>query len=110
MITYVLTSGCAWRDLPPSSGVPFQTAHRRFTQWTRAGAWPRPHRAVLDELGSRGLIDWSRAIADAACARAKKGAPWPAMAPWTGQARLEDPRAVRPWRHSAVRGADRGEH
>jgi transposase len=55
--------------------VPFQTAHRRFTQWTRAGVWPRLHRAVLDELGSQGLIDWSRTIADSACDRAKKGAP-----------------------------------
>jgi transposase len=74
-IVYVLSSGCAWRDLPPSFGVPFQTAHRRFAQWTAAGVWPRAHRAVLDELGSRGLIDWSRVIADAACVRAKKGAP-----------------------------------
>jgi transposase len=73
-IVYVLTSGCAWRDLPPSFGVPFQTAHRRFSQWTRAGVWPKIHRAVLDELGSQGLVDWSRAIADAACVRAKKGA------------------------------------
>ena len=67
------TSGCAWRDLPPSFGVPFQTAHRRFGQWTKAGVWPRLHRAVLDELGGQGLIDWSRAIADTACVRAKKG-------------------------------------
>jgi transposase len=74
-IVYVLTSGCAWRDLPPSFGVPFQTAHRRFTRWTEAGVWPRLHRAILDELGSQGLIDWSRGIADAACVRAKKGAP-----------------------------------
>jgi hypothetical protein len=34
--------------------------------------WPRLHRAVPDELGSQGLIDWSRAIAHAACVRAKK--------------------------------------
>jgi hypothetical protein len=53
--------------------VPFQTAHRRFTQGTKAGLWPRLHRAVLDEPGSRGLTGWSRAIADAACVRAKKG-------------------------------------
>jgi transposase len=50
-IVYVLTSGCARRDLPPSFGVPFGTAHRRFGQWTRAGLWRRLHRAVLDELG-----------------------------------------------------------
>jgi hypothetical protein len=29
---------------------------------------------VLDELGRRGLIDWSRAVLDAASVRARKGA------------------------------------
>ncbi len=72
-IVYVLTSGCAWRDLPPSFGVPFQTAHRRFTQWTEQGLWRELHHVLLDELGSRGLLDWSRAIVDGACVRAKKG-------------------------------------
>ncbi|MGW4528599.1 IS5 family transposase [Amycolatopsis sp. NPDC004378] len=72
-IVYALTSGCAWRDLPPSFGVPFQTALRRFSQRTKEGLWRRLHHAVLDELGSQGLIDWSRAIVDGACVRAKKG-------------------------------------
>jgi transposase len=72
-IVYVLTSGCAWRDLPPSFGVPFQTAHRRFAQWTRAGVFRELHHVVLDELGSRGALDWSRAIIDGASVRAKKG-------------------------------------
>jgi hypothetical protein len=48
------------------------TAHRRFTQWTQAGVWRQSHRAVLDELGARGLIDSSRAVVDAASVRAKK--------------------------------------
>jgi transposase len=56
-IVYVLTSGCSWRDLPPSFGVPFQTAHRRFNEWTKVGLWRRLHHQVLDELGSRGLLD-----------------------------------------------------
>jgi transposase len=73
-VVYVLTSGCAWRMLPPSFGVTVPTAHRRFTVWTKAGLWRRLHRAVLDELGSRGLIDWSRAVVDAASVRAKRGA------------------------------------
>ena len=72
-IVYVLTSGCGWRELPLSFGVPFQTAHRRFSQWTKAGLWRQLHHAVLDELGSQGLIDWSRVIVDAASVRAKKG-------------------------------------
>ena len=74
-IVFVLTSGCAWRYLPPSFGVTVPTAHRRFTEWTKAGLWRRLHRAVLDELGSRGLIDWSRAVLDGASVRAKKGDP-----------------------------------
>lgn len=73
-IVYVLTSGCGWRELPSSFGVTVPTAHRRFTEWTRAALWRRLHQAVLDELGSRGEVDWSRAILDAASVRAKKGA------------------------------------
>ncbi|MBF6451070.1 IS5 family transposase [Nocardia elegans] len=72
-VVYVLSSGCAWRMLPSSFGVSVSTAHRRFTAWTKAGVWRRLHRAVLDELGAAGLIDWSRAVADAASVRAKKG-------------------------------------
>jgi transposase len=74
-VVFVLTSGCAWRMLPPWFGVSVPTAHRRFSVWTEAGVWRRLHRAVLDELGSRGLIDWSRAVIDAASVRAKKGDP-----------------------------------
>jgi transposase len=74
-IVYVLTSGCAWRWLPPSFGVKVPTAHRWFLRWTEDGLWARIHRAVLDELGSQGLIDWSRAMVDAASVRAKKRDP-----------------------------------
>jgi len=56
-IVFVLTSGCAWRYLPPSFGVTVPTAHR----------------AVLDRLGGSGDLDWSSAILDAASVRAKKG-------------------------------------
>ncbi|GAA4055839.1 hypothetical protein GCM10022214_04010 [Actinomadura miaoliensis] len=73
-IVYVLTSGCAWRQLPGEFGVSVPTAHRRFAAWTKAGLWPRLHRAVLDELGARGQIDWTSAVVDAAAVRAKKGA------------------------------------
>ena len=34
-VGYALTSGCAWRHLPPTFGTsPATTAHRRFTVWT----------------------------------------------------------------------------
>ncbi|MGW4720368.1 IS5 family transposase [Nocardia sp. NPDC004260] len=74
-VVFVLTSGCAWRMLPPSFGVTVPTAHRRFSVWTEAGLWRRLHNTVLDELGGAGLIDWSRAVIDAASVRAKKGGP-----------------------------------
>jgi transposase len=46
-VVFVLTSGCSWRLLPPSFGVTVPTAHRRFTEWTKAGLWRRLHHAVL---------------------------------------------------------------
>ena len=33
--------------------------HRWFVIWTRAGVWDRSHRAVLDALAERGLLDVS---------------------------------------------------
>ncbi|MCJ1676279.1 transposase [Streptomyces sp. APSN-46.1] len=38
-VVYALTSGCAWRQLPPTFGTSPATAHRRFTVWTEAGLW-----------------------------------------------------------------------
>ncbi|MER5935309.1 transposase [Streptomyces sp. NPDC002054] len=72
-VVYALTSGCAWRHLPPPLGTSPATAHRRFTVWTEAGLRRRLHRAVLDELGARGEVDSTSAIVDAASVRAKKG-------------------------------------
>jgi transposase len=72
-IAFVLTTGCAWRHLPPTFGFSHQTAHRRFADWSEAGLWAKLHRAVLDRLGAVGEIDWSRAIVDGASLRAKRG-------------------------------------
>lgn len=67
------TTGCAWRHLPPTFGTSPATAHRRFTIWTKAGLWRRLHRAVLDELGAWGAVDWTSATVDAASVRSKRG-------------------------------------
>nr|WP_223836240.1 IS5 family transposase [Streptomyces venezuelae] len=54
-IVFVATSGCTWQQLPTASfGPSGATAHRRFTEWTKARVWARLHRLVLDELG--GLV------------------------------------------------------
>lgn len=73
-VVFVLTSGCAWRHLPPSFGVSVPTAHRRFMVWADSGVFDALHREILDRLGAAGDLDWSAAILDAASVRAKKGA------------------------------------
>lgn len=60
-IIFVATSGCTWRQLPPVFGPSWQTVYRRFAQWSRDGVWARLYRVILDELGARGELDWSRA-------------------------------------------------
>ncbi|MCP2330087.1 putative transposase of IS4/5 family (DUF4096) [Actinoalloteichus cyanogriseus DSM 43889] len=68
-IVFVLTSGCAWRDLPASFSVSAPTAHRRFQEWSNAGVWQRLQGAVR-----RGGLDqaervWARSVLTAAAAR-----------------------------------------
>ncbi|MGW9494142.1 transposase [Streptomyces prasinus] len=54
-IVFVVTSGRTWRQSPAASfGPSGATAHRGFTEWTKARVWAKLHRLVLDELGSRG--------------------------------------------------------
>lgn len=72
-IVFVATSGCTWQQLPTVSfGPSGATAHRRFTEWTKARVWTKLHRLVLDELGTRGELDWSRCAIDSVNMRALK--------------------------------------
>jgi hypothetical protein len=65
-----LVPGGLWelfqRVVPPAPSRP----HRRFTEWTAARVRARPHRLVLDGLGSRGDLDWSRCAIDSVNMRA----------------------------------------
>ncbi|WP_435852309.1 IS5 family transposase [Streptomyces massasporeus] len=63
-IIFVATSGCTWRQLPPVFGPAWPTVYRRFAQWSRDRVWARLHRVILDELGARGELDWSRCAID----------------------------------------------
>ncbi|MFD8790948.1 transposase [Streptomyces vinaceus] len=73
-IIFVATSGCTWRQLPPVFGRSWQTVYRRFAQWSRTRVWARLHRVILDGLGARGELDWSRCAIDSVSIRAVKGA------------------------------------
>lgn len=48
------------------------TAHRRFSEWSKARVWAKLHRVVLDELGARGELDWTRCTIDSVNMRALK--------------------------------------
>ncbi|KJY19732.1 hypothetical protein VR46_44320, partial [Streptomyces sp. NRRL S-444] len=61
------------QQLPAASfGPSGATAHRRFSEWTEARVWAKLHRLVLDELGARGELDWSRCAIDSVNMRALK--------------------------------------
>jgi transposase len=55
-----------WRLLPSRElgcGLP-ATCWRRRTEWANAGVFDALHLQVLDRLGERGQLDWSRAAVD----------------------------------------------
>jgi transposase len=80
-IAYVLRTGCQWQMLPASDRWPSgSTCWRRFTEWSRAGVWPRLHRKLLNRLGKAGQIELDTVVVDSASVRAKKGARTPAPA------------------------------
>lgn len=73
-IVYLIQAGCSWPKLPAELfGISRSTAHRRFSEWTRSGLWPRLHQQFLNRLGVITEVDWSRAIVDSIAVRAEKG-------------------------------------
>ncbi len=87
-ILFVLRSGTPWELLPREmdcgSGM---TCWRRLRDWQRAGVWDRLQRVLLDRLGRRNAIDFSRAALDSASVAAKRGARQPARTRPTGASR-----------------------
>lgn len=72
-VVYVLTSGCAWRRLPESFGIAVPTAYRRFVEWNAINLWDQLHQAALARGQDDSLVEWTRAISEAATARAASG-------------------------------------
>ncbi len=104
-IVFVATSGCTWQQLPSASfGLrqePRPTAGSR--EWSKARVWAKLHRLVLDELGVRGQLDWSRCAIDSVNMRALKGGADRSESCGPGQVRLEDPLDHRAVRSAPVR-------
>jgi transposase len=73
-ILFVLKTGISWEELPCELGCGCgMTCLNRLKEWHRAGVWKRLHQLSLSELRQTDQIDWSRATADAAFARALGG-------------------------------------
>lgn len=70
---FVAISGCTQRQLPSVFGPAWPTVYRRFAQWSRERVRARLHRVILDELGARGELDWSRCALGSVSVRAAKG-------------------------------------
>ena len=70
-ILWILRTGAPWKDLPdryPS----YQTCHRRFQRWVRAGTLRRVLKALAADLHARGGLDLSETFIDGSFASAKK--------------------------------------
>jgi transposase len=70
-ILWVLGTGAQWRELP-SKYPSYQTCHRRFQQWVRAGKFEHILRVLAEELQARGKLDLEEAFIDASFTGAKK--------------------------------------
>ena len=72
-ILWIMRTGAQWADLPdryPS----YQTCHRRYQEWVRAGVFERVLRALATDLKERGDLDLTKCFIDGTFVIAKKGA------------------------------------
>jgi transposase len=72
-ILWIMRTGAQWMDMPdryPS----YQTCHRRFQEWVKAGAFEEMLKALANDLKERGDLDLSECFVDGSFVIAKKGA------------------------------------
>ena len=72
-ILWILRTGAPWHDMP-ARYPPYQTCHRRFQSWVKAGTFVRILRALAADLKERGQLDLSECFIDGSFVIAKKGA------------------------------------
>jgi transposase len=72
-IFWILSTGAPWRDLPERFG-PFQSVHRYFSNWRRAGVFAAIVEALQVKLDAKGRIDWELWCVDGASVRASRAA------------------------------------
>lgn len=72
-ILYVLKTGCQWEDLPHDIAASPKTCHRRLLEYQRRRVWQKIVRALLQEAGRRGYLNFTNAYHDASVIKSKKG-------------------------------------
>jgi len=73
-VLWILRTGAQWSELPRHKFPPYQTCHRRFQQWVRAGTLVKVLRRLAEDLLARGQLDLAETFIDASFSGAKKGA------------------------------------
>ena len=73
-ILWILRTGAPWSEMPDRY-PPYQTCHRRFQQWRKAGVMDRLVDVLTRDLERRGEVDMSECFIDGSFSAAKKGAP-----------------------------------
>ena len=71
-ILWILKTGAQWNHLPDEY-PPYQTCHRRFQQWEKAGVLNKVIEALARDLHERGGVDLSECFVDGSFCMAKKG-------------------------------------
>jgi transposase len=72
-ILWILRTGAPWHDLPDKYPS-YQTCHRRFQEWVRAGVFEKVLVALATDLRDRGELDLSECFIDGTFVIATKGA------------------------------------
>ena len=72
-ILWICRTGAPWKDLPEKY-PPYQTCHRRFQEWVKAGVWEKQLTSLDIDLKKRGKLDLAETFIDGSFAAAKKGA------------------------------------
>src|SRR6266571_9228985 len=71
-VLWILRTGVPWQDLAPRYGS-YQTAHRRFQNWVRAGVIEQILLALARHLNEAGGLDLKEYFVDGTFVPAKKG-------------------------------------
>jgi transposase len=72
-ILWVMRTGAPWHDMP-NRYPPYQTCHRRFQEWVKAGTFETVLRKLVQDVKERGDLDLTECFIDGTFVMAKKGA------------------------------------